>query len=77
MTHAQTPSPRTLAFLNEAKEMPTLAIVAIEFAVCVTKWATRYRTRRALKQLTVWQLDDVGLTPRQARDEAARVFWRA
>ncbi|MEM9638270.1 MAG: DUF1127 domain-containing protein [Pseudomonadota bacterium] len=77
MAHAQTPSPTSLAYLNEAKEMPALAIYAIEFAVCVSKWATRRRTRRALKQLTVWQLEDVGLTPRQAHDEASKVFWRA
>ncbi|WP_299675072.1 DUF1127 domain-containing protein [uncultured Roseobacter sp.] len=77
MAHALTPSPRTLAYLNEVKEMPTLAILAVEFAVCVSKWTTRRRTRRALKQLTVWQLADVGLTPEQARAEAAKVFWRA
>ncbi|MGZ2257815.1 DUF1127 domain-containing protein [Roseobacter sp. A03A-229] len=77
MAHALTPSPRTLAYLNEVKEMPTVAIIAVEFAVCVSKWTTRRRTRRALKQLTVWQLDDVGLTPEQARYEAAKVFWRA
>ncbi len=77
MAHALTPSPRSLAYLNEVKEMPTLAILAVEFAVCVSKWATRRRTRRVLKQLTVWQLDDVGLTPEQARHEAAKVFWRA
>ncbi|WP_299404528.1 DUF1127 domain-containing protein [uncultured Roseobacter sp.] len=77
MTHAMTPSPESMAYLNEAKTMPTVAIIAVEFAVCVSKWATRRRTRRALKQLTVWQLDDVGLTPRQARNEAVKVFWRA
>ncbi|MGC3937118.1 DUF1127 domain-containing protein [Roseobacter sp. EG26] len=77
MAHALTPSPETMAYLNEVKSMPTLAIVAVEFAVCVSKWATRRRTRRALQQLTLWQLDDVGVTPRQARIEAAKVFWRA
>ncbi|MBW4708791.1 DUF1127 domain-containing protein [Roseobacter sp. YSTF-M11] len=77
MAHALTPSPETMAYLNQAKSMPALAIVAVEFAVCVSKWATRRRTRRALRQLTVWQLTDVGLTPRQAHDEAAKVFWRA
>ncbi|MFK7881939.1 DUF1127 domain-containing protein [Roseobacter sp.] len=77
MAHALTPSPKSLAYLQEAKTMPTVAIIAVEFAVCVSKWATRRETRRALKQLTDWELRDVGLTPRQARDEAAKVFWRA
>ncbi|MCV3270955.1 DUF1127 domain-containing protein [Roseobacter sinensis] len=77
MAHATTPSSRSLAYLNEVKEMPQVAILAVEFAVCVSKWTTRRRTRRALKKLTVRQLDDVGLTPEQARHEAAKVFWRA
>ena len=77
MAHATTPHSRSLAYLNEVKEMPTVAVLAVEFAVCVSKWTTRRRTRRALKQLSLWQLADVGLTPEQARDEAAKVFWRA
>ncbi|MEP2642207.1 DUF1127 domain-containing protein [Roseobacter sp.] len=43
----------------------------------MSKWATRRQTRRDLKQLTDWELRDVGLTPDQARLEAAKVFWRA
>ncbi|WP_187430038.1 hypothetical protein ROLI_023190 [Roseobacter fucihabitans] len=77
MTHAMIPSPESMAYLAQVKTMPTVAIVALEFAVCVSKWATRRATRRALKQLTVWQLEDVGLTPRQAHSEASKVFWRA
>ncbi|MDW3221597.1 MAG: DUF1127 domain-containing protein [Paracoccaceae bacterium] len=77
MTHAMTPSPKTMAYLREVNTMPALAIIAVEFAVCVSKWATRRETRRTLKQLTDWELRDVGLTPQQARDEAAKVFWRA
>lgn len=77
MTHVMTPSPETLAYLTQTRSMPMVSVAALEFAVCVSKWATRRRTRAALKQLTVWQLDDVGLTPRQARFEASKVFWQA
>lgn len=77
MTRAATLSTETLTYLAEARIVPTLAVIAVEFAVCMSKWATRRETRRALKQLTDWELRDVGLTPRQAHDEAAKVFWRA
>ncbi|MDG1067755.1 MAG: DUF1127 domain-containing protein [Sulfitobacter sp.] len=56
---------------------PVAAQVAVAFAVLVTKWATRRRTRLALAQLEPWQLRDVGLTPEDAYGEAYRVFWRA
>ena len=55
---------------------PVAAQVAVAFAVLVTKWATRRRTRLALAQLEPWQLRDVGLTPGQASTEASRVFWQ-
>lgn len=55
---------------------PVVAQVAVKFALCVTTWATRRRTRLALSQLESWQLRDVGLTPQQASTEASRAFWR-
>tara|TARA_R110002049_G_scaffold10127_1_gene50061 strand:+ start:16269 stop:16466 length:198 start_codon:yes stop_codon:yes gene_type:complete len=56
--------------------LPVLADIAVRFAVLVTKWATRRRTRMVLRQLEPWQLHDVGLTPDQASGEAYRVFWK-
>ena len=77
MTHALTLSPETLAYLSQTRNFPLVAIVAVKFAVCVSKWATRRRTRQTLRQLEDWQLEDVGLTPRQAHDECAKAFWKA
>lgn len=77
MTRRSTLSPDTLAYLSRTQSVPTLTFVAVEFAACVSKWATRRQTRRALRQLTVWQLHDVGLTPLAARSEASKAFWRA
>jgi uncharacterized protein YjiS (DUF1127 family) len=57
--------------------MPITALIAVKFAVSVTKWATRRRTRAALRQLETWQLRDVGLTRDDAETEASRVFWKA
>ena len=75
MTHALTLSSEMLTALN-TRSMPIAALIAVKFAVCVTKWATRRRTRLALRKLEPWQLRDVGLTPDQAETEACRVFWK-
>ncbi|MGJ5620795.1 DUF1127 domain-containing protein [Sulfitobacter sp. MF3-043] len=75
MTHALTLSSEMLATIN-TRGMPIAALLAVKFAVCVTKWATRRRTRMALRKLESWQLRDVGLTPDQAETEACRVFWK-
>ena len=76
MTHAVTLSSEMMTTLN-TRDMPIAALVAVKFAVCVTKWATRHRTRLALSQLEPWQLRDVGLTRDEALTEASRVFWKA
>jgi len=57
--------------------LPIAAILAVKFAVCVTKWATRRRTRTTLRRLEPWQLRDVGLTRDEALTEGSRVFWKA
>ena len=77
MTQDMTLSPRTLDYLNRTRAVPVVSLIAVEFAVCLSKWATRRRTRKALKQLSYWQLADVGLTPHEADTEASKVFWRA
>lgn len=77
MTHAKPLNADTLYLCDQARALPFMATVAIKFAVCVTKWSTRRRTRRALAQLEPWQLSDVGLTPEDVLKEAPRVFWRA
>lgn len=66
-----------LATLTTSRSLPLLAVLSVTFAACVTKWATRRRTRRALDTLEGWQLRDVGLTPRGANSEARKVFWQS
>lgn len=36
----------------------------------------RRRQRRALSELSPWQLRDIGVTPEEARREAEKPFWR-
>ncbi|MEM9968132.1 MAG: DUF1127 domain-containing protein [Pseudomonadota bacterium] len=76
MAHARNLSPDVLNVLLKPGT-PVLAVIAVRFAFVLTTWATRRRTRLALRQLEGWQLDDVGLTPGQAMTEASRVFWRS
>lgn len=77
MAHAMILTSDSLSVLHQSRTLPLLAVIAIRFAVCVTKWTTRRRTRFALAQLEKWQLDDVGLTSEQASTEASRMFWKA
>ena len=75
MAHARSVPLDALSILSQPGT-PIAARMAVKFAVLVTKWATRRRTRLALSRLEPWQLRDVGLTPTEAEFEARRVFWR-
>lgn len=77
MTHAAIKANDALAVLNSSRSLPLLAVISVKFAACVTKWVTRRHTRLSLDQLDAWQLQDVGITPKSARDEARKVFWKA
>ena len=77
MAHVATRPTDALSALTSAQHgLPVPALIAVKFAVCVTKWTARRRSRLALKQMPDWQLRDVGLTPAQAHREASLVFWR-
>ena len=75
MTHTRSIPTDAISILSQPGT-PLVAQLAVKFAVCVTTWATRRRTRLALLKLEDWQLRDVGLTPDVASAEARRVFWR-
>ena len=77
MAHHAHPAQQHLAYLTAQNRMPAASVLAVRVAAVLSKWATRRRTRLALKQLSDHQLRDVGLTPADASFEARRVFWRA
>lgn len=56
--------------------LPVAARWALAFAVTVTKWDQRTRSRRALARLTDAQLHDIGVSFTDARIETAKNFWR-
>ena len=76
MTQARPLTADAMSFMTY-RALPVPAVIALRFAAVVTTWATRHRTRRALRTLETWQLRDTGLTREQASEEASRVFWQA
>jgi uncharacterized protein YjiS (DUF1127 family) len=76
MTQTALSNTDALIYLRENNALPIVSVWAVEFAVTISKWTTRHLTRKALGQLTDTQLRDVGLTPTQADQEAARMFWQ-
>lgn len=66
-----------LSSLNTYQRIPTVAQWAMTFAVTVTHWDNRYRTRKQLAELPAERLTDIGLDANAARIEAAKPFWRA
>lgn len=77
MAHVHTAPADHLAYLTAQNRIPAVSVIALRVAVVMSKWATRRRTRLALRQLSAHQLRDVGLTPAEAHIESRRVFWRA
>lgn len=55
--------------------LPMLARVAVQFAVIVTQWDMKSRTRRHLARLDDHMLRDIGVERGTARTEARRPFW--
>ncbi|KAA3619257.1 MAG: DUF1127 domain-containing protein [Proteobacteria bacterium] len=39
-------------------------------------WLETARQRQCLRHLTIDQLRDIGISPREAREESAKPFWR-
>jgi uncharacterized protein YjiS (DUF1127 family) len=75
MARRLTATDPTLIYLAQAQSVPQASVIAVRLAVLFARWAERRRTRAALTQLTLFQLQDVGLTPTQARREALKPFW--
>ncbi|WP_293573505.1 DUF1127 domain-containing protein [Phaeobacter sp.] len=71
----QTTSP-DMIYLSSRPALPVLAEVAVAFAVLVTKWSVRRRTRQTLASLTPDQLKDIGVSRQEAHYQATLPFWR-
>ncbi len=65
-----------ITVLKNQTVLPILARWAVAFAVMVTKWERRQKTRNHLARLTDHQLDDIGISRSQARTETNKAFWQ-
>jgi len=74
MSHALHPA--QIRILHTQAELPVVASLAVKFAVTVTKWDMRRKSRRALRDLDTSLLRDIGLDRPTAMAEANKPFWR-
>jgi len=65
-----------MSYLISRPALPVVAQWAVSFAVLVTKWSLRHRTRTHLKHLSDTQLKDIGVNRQDAHYEATLPFWR-
>lgn len=76
MTHViQTPS-SSIAYLTARPTLPLTARAAIGLAVLITMWSARSRSRKQLRNLSDAQLNDIGISRRDADLQASLPFWR-
>lgn len=76
MVHAQTTQLALLQDLATGQTLPPLSALALRAAVKLAKWDRNARTRRHLKELPDYILDDIGLTREAASQEAQHKFWQ-
>lgn len=74
MSHALQPA--QIIALTQKDRLPTLARLAVGFAVAVTAWDHRRHTRKALGKLDPYLLHDIGLSHPDAQAEMHKPFWR-
>ncbi|MDB2369149.1 DUF1127 domain-containing protein [Octadecabacter sp.] len=65
-----------LDVLNRANSLPLMARWSVAFAVTVTNWDTRRRTRKHLGRLSDHLLQDIGVTRIKALAECQKPFWQ-
>ncbi|KIC11268.1 hypothetical protein RA19_07940 [Leisingera sp. ANG-M1] len=76
MVHHTHMAHSNMSYLISRPALPVLAQWAVSFAVVVTKWSLRHRTRKQLRKLTEAQLKDIGVTRADAHYQATLPFWR-
>lgn len=64
-----------MAYLSDTR-IPTYSPLGYGAGIATVKhWFAVSKERRQLRNMTVTQLEDIGLTGDQAQHEAARPFW--
>ena len=65
-----------LTALSTQRNLPALAGLALKFAVLVTVWDLRHRSRRDLRKLPPHLLRDIGHDAFSAAKEVSKPFWQ-
>lgn len=65
-----------LSLLSAEQRLPALASMAVVFAVMVTTWDKRRKTRKHLSKLPPHLHKDIGVDVYTARAEATKPFWQ-
>ena len=75
--HSLTRSDQTaLEGLSAHTTLPAPSRIAVQVAWCYLLWTQRRKSRVRLRELDDHMLNDIGLSPREAFDEARKPFWR-
>lgn len=65
-----------MAYLSDTRILPSYSPLGLGAGFAVAKrWIAVAKERRALRNMTLSQLEDIGLTPLEATREASRPFW--
>lgn len=65
-----------LALIDLTQPLPPFSALVVKVAVALVTWETRARTRKHLAKLDDHLLEDIGLSPRDAKREADRRFYQ-
>lgn len=76
MIHNARMSQSNMSFLVSCPALPVMAQWAVAFAVLITKWTLRRRTRKHLRHMSQEQLNDIGRNRSEALHQATLPFWR-
>lgn len=77
MAYIHTHTAKIALALGKREHFPLASQWAIQVANTIVTWNDRYNTRRPLGTMTYALLEDIGVTSEQAKQEAAKPFWRA
>ncbi len=77
MAYTHTQTAKIALNLGKRQQFPLVSQWAIQLANTIVMWNDRYKSRRPLRTMSYAQLADIGVTPKQAKFEARKPFWRA
>lgn len=75
MGNTQLSQVEILSEVAARKRLPLVSELLIKWAVSLSLWSHNYKSRKALANLTVEQLRDIGVSPKELDFEVRKNFW--